>query len=243
MQTSTFKYKIKFFLSHLAISSVIALVSLYLVFYVWYPSPLDKALGVTHIFLLILAIDTILGPLLTLLVVKEGKKTLKMDLAVIAVLQLLAFSYGISTVAVTRPVYITYDAVRFDAIRANDVYEHKGDKYYLSKIFSGPQFVAIKNYHNEQERQERVELELEKGIAPSMRESLYETIDTKKADLVRNSEALEQLYDFNNKKVVDKTLQKYPNAKGWYALKAYDENMVVLVAENKIVDIVDLRPW
>ena len=75
-----------FFLGHLAISVIIALLVVGLVFFVWYPSPLATAVGVTHIFLMMLAIDVIVGPLLGLLVYKEGKKTLKFDLGVIIVL-------------------------------------------------------------------------------------------------------------------------------------------------------------
>ena len=76
-------FKIKYFLSHLIVSLLIACCCLILVFYVWHPVPLAKAIGVTHIFLMMLIIDVILGPLLTLLVAKQGKKTLKFDLSVI----------------------------------------------------------------------------------------------------------------------------------------------------------------
>ncbi len=38
-----------------------------LVFGVWYPAPLHQALGVTKIFLLLLLVDVVLGPLMTLL--------------------------------------------------------------------------------------------------------------------------------------------------------------------------------
>ncbi len=49
----------------------------------------------TEIFLLLLLIDVVLGPLLTLIVYKKGKRTLVMDLAVIAALQLAALTYGL----------------------------------------------------------------------------------------------------------------------------------------------------
>ena len=60
--------RIKFFLGHLAISIVVAIIIIGLVFFVWYPAPLAKAIGVTHIFLMLIAIDVIIGLLLTLLV-------------------------------------------------------------------------------------------------------------------------------------------------------------------------------
>lgn len=62
------------FALHLAISALIALAVIGLVFFIWYPAPLASATGVTRIFLLLLAVDVILGPSLTLLVNKPGKK-------------------------------------------------------------------------------------------------------------------------------------------------------------------------
>ena len=66
--------RIKAFLIHGLISISIALLVIGLVFFIWYPAPLAKAVGVTHIFLMMLAIDVILGPLLTLLVYKRIDK-------------------------------------------------------------------------------------------------------------------------------------------------------------------------
>lgn len=66
--------RIKCFLSHLLLSFLIALFVIGLVFFIWYSSPLATAVGVTHIFLMLLVIDVILGPLLGLLVYKEEKK-------------------------------------------------------------------------------------------------------------------------------------------------------------------------
>jgi len=56
--------RLKFFLTHLSISLLIALLVIGLVFFVWYPAPLAQAVGVTHIFLMLLAIDVVIGPVL-----------------------------------------------------------------------------------------------------------------------------------------------------------------------------------
>lgn len=90
--------RLKFFLGHLSISFFIALLVVSLVFFIWYPSPLANAVGVTHIFLMLLAIDVIIGPLLGLLVYKERKKSLKFDLSVIIIIQIAALCYGIFSI-------------------------------------------------------------------------------------------------------------------------------------------------
>ncbi len=56
--------RIKFFLTHLFLSFLIGCLIVGLVFLVWYPAPLSQAVGVTQIFLMLLLIDVIVGPLL-----------------------------------------------------------------------------------------------------------------------------------------------------------------------------------
>ena len=75
---------------HLLLSLLVALAALIWVFNAWYPAPLHDALAVTYIFLLLIVVDMILGPILTLIVYKPGKTTLVFDLMVIAALQLCA---------------------------------------------------------------------------------------------------------------------------------------------------------
>ena len=70
--------RLKFFLGHLSISFLVALLVIGLMFFVWYPSPLATAVGVTHIFLMLLAIDVVIGPILGVLIYKEGKKVLSL---------------------------------------------------------------------------------------------------------------------------------------------------------------------
>lgn len=109
--------RIKAFAWHLGCSLLIASAALVLVFAVWYPAPLHVALGVTSVFLLVLLVDVVIGPFLTLLVYKQGKKTLLFDMAVIIALQLSALLYGLWTVAEGRPVWLVFNVDRFDLVQ------------------------------------------------------------------------------------------------------------------------------
>jgi hypothetical protein len=100
--------RIKFFLVHIITSVIIAFLLTLLVFFIWYPSPFATAVGVTHIFLMLLVIDVILGPLLGLLVYKEGKKTLKFDLSVIILIQIAALCYGVFSIEQGRPAWLVF---------------------------------------------------------------------------------------------------------------------------------------
>src|SRR5690554_666080 len=139
------------FAIHFAISALIALAVIGLVFFIWYPAPLHTAVGVTQIFLILLAVDVVLGPLLTLLVYKVGKKTLVMDLTVIALLQLSALGYGLWTVAEGRPAWLVFSVDRFELVRINDIDERKLDEAanaFKTPSWFGPQWVAAQNPTN-----------------------------------------------------------------------------------------------
>ena len=58
------KFRLKAFATHLLVSLLVAMGSVYLVFQVWHPSPLQQAVGVTSIFLLLLTVDVVSGPCL-----------------------------------------------------------------------------------------------------------------------------------------------------------------------------------
>ena len=137
---------IKFFLSHLSISLFIAILVMGLVFFVWYPAPLAQAVGVTHIFLMMLVIDVIIGPALSLLVYKEGKKSLKFDLTVIILIQVSALCYGIYSIAEGRPAWLVYTVDRFEVVRNNEIIDdhiQNAQKQYQQPSWLKPQFVAI----------------------------------------------------------------------------------------------------
>ena len=125
MNKQLFQQKIKAFGWHLLFSAVSALLSILLVYGVWYPSPLAKAVGVNHLYLMMLAIDAILGPVLTFIVYKKPKKTLRFDLAVILSVQLLALGYGLYTMYQGKPAWIAYDVDRFQLVRTNDIDQRK----------------------------------------------------------------------------------------------------------------------
>jgi hypothetical protein len=107
------------FAVHMAISLVIFFILLVCITQYWYPGILFdtgngwKAIG------MIVGIDLILGPLLTLIVFNHNKSSLKFDLAVIALVQTAALIYGIWTIHQTRPIALAFINSSFITIFAN----------------------------------------------------------------------------------------------------------------------------
>lgn len=247
MSTSALSFRLKAFGYHLAISVLIALVSLYIIFMLWHPAPLANAVGVTHIFIMMLAIDVVLGPLLTLIFAKQGKKLLKFDLAVIVVLQLGAFFYGMYNVAMSRPVYIAFDTSRFEVVQANEVPKSSlkaAQLEYGTLGWGAPKYVAVRTVANAEERSTRLFSELKTGVAPSKQPNLYEPLDNQWAILTAKAHDLAELSEKNSTQSINKLKVGYPSATGWLPLLAYEQDMVVLIdsTHKQVLDIVDLRP-
>ncbi len=240
--------RLKFFLSHLAVSLLIALLVIGIVFFIWYPSPLATAVGVTHIFLMLLVIDVILGPLLGLLVYKEGKKTLKFDLSVIILIQIAALCYGVFSIEQGRPAWLVYNVDRFELVRKNDLILENIDQaqsQFQHVSWSKPQFVAVKSAVSTQQRQNDMFTEVLGGISLAQQPNRYIELTQAKNQIQKRALPLAELEQYNPKTDVKKTLAKYPKADAWLPLKANAVDMVVLVHKESasIIKIVDLRPW
>lgn len=106
---------------HLLISLGILVVLLLLVFLLWYPSPYYHIINIWILLALLITVDVIIGPLLTLLVFKPGKKGLAFDLSCIAFLQIVALGYGTTTIYLNRPFWQVFAVDRFNVLSIKDV--------------------------------------------------------------------------------------------------------------------------
>jgi hypothetical protein len=106
---------------HLLISiAVVGTVAAYIIYF-WYPLALIPMAKVDKLLGLVGGIDLIVGPLLTLIVYKTGKASLKMDLTVIALVQAAFLSLGLYTMFQSRPVFLVASSKTFDLVFAPDI--------------------------------------------------------------------------------------------------------------------------
>ena len=115
--------RIKPFLIHLCISAAVALTVAAIIFGVWYPYPYRAISGGTQLFLMIVSIDVIVGPLITLIISKPGKtwRALAFDYCTIALLQLSALTYGIWTMAAARPLHMVFEKDLFRVVHVPEI--------------------------------------------------------------------------------------------------------------------------
>lgn len=239
--------RFKAFLLHLLCSLAIALGALGLVFGVWYPAPLHLALAVTNIFVLLLVVDVTLGPLLTLVVYRPGKKSLKFDLAVIVLLQLAALGYGLWTVAQGRPAWLVFNVDRFDVVQVVDIDARRleeAQSEYRSPSWLGPRWVAAVRPDDAERRGEILFEALQGGPDIAQRPEQYRPLDALAEQLRRRAQPLERLKQFNDPEDIEKVLAGRSEAAGWLPLKARVQPMVVLLSKDyRVLDIVPLKPW
>ncbi|WP_180033749.1 TfpX/TfpZ family type IV pilin accessory protein [Acinetobacter sp. YH12233] len=238
----------RFFLGHLSISTLIAIALGILIFFVWYPYPLSKSVGVTQIILLVLIIDIILGPLLGLLVYKEGKKTLKFDLSFIILIQISALIYGIYSIEQGRPAWLVLHVDRFELVRKNDIILENIDQahpQFQHVSWTKPEFVGVKMPESDQQHQDDIFTEVLGGISIAQRPERYVELSQAKEQIQQRALSLKELEQYNSQVEIEKKLVKYPEADAWLPLKANAVDMVVLINKEKaeVIKIVDLRPW
>ena len=106
---------------HFLISASIVSVIFAVIFFIWYPGPTFQIAGAMSIVLVLVSVDLVLGPTLTLIVYKEGKPGLKFDLIVIALIQLAALVYGSYTFYQERPYYMVFAVDRFNLVTEKQI--------------------------------------------------------------------------------------------------------------------------
>jgi hypothetical protein len=111
------------FAIHFGISFVIFLMLTWLVVYVWYPGFFFETDGGWEGMRIIVAVDLVLGPLLTVIVFKAGKPGLGFDLTLIGLMQVAALGAGVYIVYSERPLAMVYVDGQFFSVSRKDFTE------------------------------------------------------------------------------------------------------------------------
>ena len=103
---------------HFGLSLLVAAVIALLVFTAWFPYPYRELAGGSELFMLVIAVDLVCGPLLTFVLYSPTKPRREMltDISLVVAIQLLALCYGIWTVWQVRPLFVVQEADRLSII-------------------------------------------------------------------------------------------------------------------------------
>lgn len=200
---------------HLLISLLVAVAAAALVFGVWYPYPFREISGGRSLFVVLISVDVVVGPLLTWLVFNRRKPAaeLRRDLAVIASLQLMALLYGLWSMYQARPVYLIHEVDRFVTVSAADI-DPADLKDALPAFRSIPHFgvrtLGLREAKDQDEKLRALEFSLV-GKDLSLQPRFWQELSDLNRDAVlKRSKPLEELRTRSKEahKLVDKWLQE-----------------------------------
>jgi hypothetical protein len=162
---------------HLCISIAVAALAALLVFGLWYPYPYREISGGRELFLIVVTVDVILGPLLTFSIFNLNKKVkeLRRDLAVVALIQMAGLGYGLWTVSLARPAHLVFEIDRFRVVHVVDVPVDligKEPAGVDALPLRGPTLLAVRPFKDEAEKFDATMVAL-KGVALGARPDLW----------------------------------------------------------------------
>lgn len=148
---------------HLLLSGILATLIGTLVFQRWYPPPFAVMAGADRLFKLLIGVDLVLGPALTLLVAspKKSNSNLFRDLAFVALAQAAALGYGVRAAALGRPVVLVFEVDLFRLLSAADVDTEmlaKAPAELRSLSWTGPIVIAVKKPDEPRRQLETIDL-------------------------------------------------------------------------------------
>ncbi len=198
MKTSAFwRDRLKASAIHLSASLLIAALAAALVFGVWYPYPYREISGGRELFWLIVGVDVVMGPLITLAVFNRRKPLaeLKRDLVIVALLQLGALAYGLWAVSVARPVHLVFEVDRFRVVHAIDVPTNlleKAPPGLDALPLTGPTLLATRPFRDSQEAADATTAALQ-GLQLGFRPDLWRPYAQAKAEILKEAKPVSEL--------------------------------------------------
>jgi hypothetical protein len=117
------RFRLKAFSLHLLASCSVLTLTLGGLYLGWYRWPGWYLAHVAPVIAVMAGVDIVLGPLLTLLIANPAKarRVLARDIALIALVQLIAFTYGTLQLWNGRPLYYTYSVNSLSVVQAYDL--------------------------------------------------------------------------------------------------------------------------
>jgi hypothetical protein len=238
---------------HFAISAAIGAIVVTLMVVVWYQQHYFAAMGGDTLILLLIGVDVVIGPLITLIIFDPKKKGLRFDLAVIATLQLAALAYGGSVMFEARPVYTVFVVDRFEVVAANAVDAEslaKAGAEFRTLPWTGPKIIAARQPDDPKRLADIVLSAMNGGPDLANMADLYVPYAQFGRDVARSARPLADLAQRQPQEAA--TIRSFvaasgraADAVGFVPMKARNQDMAVVVdvKTGEIVGILPVHPW
>ena len=236
------------FLIHLLLSTVIlSVLSAGLILWL-YPDFYFSANGGWHIFKVVIAVDLVLGPLLTLILFnpKKSNRELTLDLCIIAIIQLTALGYGAHVLYKERPAYLVFAIDQFFIITPSEVSFEGAEDSDLTTIVAGkPKVVWAKRESDPKKAQELLFASMTQGIDIQNFAKYYEPIEKHIDKVLQKSidpkKAMQQYPDIA--KTINQATNNNPNNYHYITARGKDHDFTLLLnKQGEIVRGLSINP-
>lgn len=239
-------------LIHLGLSILIAAVVVTLIVFLWYPPPYFRAMGGGTLLRLIITVDVILGPLFTLIVFDRRKPRLKLDLAIIGILQVAALAYGVFVMFEARPAWNVFVKDRFEIVAANAVDRKslaRAPEAFRTIPLMGPRLVAGRTPTDPKEALEFSMATMAGGADVAASPHLFVPLTEEAATVAQVARPLAALSRLSRDNADVVSAFAAANGKGrelgFVPVRARNEDMAAVVDKKtgEVVGFLPLNPW
>lgn len=176
---------------HLALSMLVAAAAALLVFGLWFPGPYRELAGGRELFLLVVGVDVVIGPVITFVVFNRAKRRREIftDFAVIGLLQLAALGYGMWTVYEARPVHLVFEYHRLAVVHAADLEPgslQKAPSELRTLPLTGPTLLSLRPFKSPDEEYDSTMAAIG-GVPQAMQPALWQPWEAARADILREA--------------------------------------------------------
>jgi hypothetical protein len=239
------RFRLRAFGLHLAGSATALILVLGALWLGWYRWPGWYLASALHIVGILVMLDLVLGPTLTLIVANPGKRRAELarDIAIIVAVQLIALGYGGVTLWSGRPLYYTFSQDRLELVqasdlRANDIDAARRENPALAPFwYSRPRWIWAPLPENPQEAQKIVSGTLLGGTDVVQMPRYFRPWEQGLADLRKRLEKVDEMKPFSPAE--KRTLERRIAQLGLLADKA--NTMVMWGGSRRLVAVFDLR--
>ena len=167
----------KVFAIHLCLSALIALITAAVVLGFWFPFPHRHLADGQRLFWVMVGVDVVCGPLLTLVLFNPAKsrRELRLDLSLVALIQLAALAYGLYSISLARPVIQAFETDRFAVVSAAEIDPGQlpqAPPAWRTLPWNGPRLIGTRPARNDEMLLD-IDLSLQ-GIGPGARPSWWQ---------------------------------------------------------------------
>ena len=167
----------KVFAIHLCLSALIALITAAVVLGFWFPFPHRHLADGQRLFWVMVGVDVVCGPLLTLVLFNPAKsrRELRLDLSLVALIQLAALAYGLYSISLARPVIQAFETDRFTVVSAAEIDPGQlpqAPPAWRTLPWNGPRLIGTRPARNDEILLD-IDLSLQ-GIGPGARPSWWQ---------------------------------------------------------------------